>query len=104
MSLDIVELIEEEKRAEKTLEEARKKANKILEDAKRMAKEIVEKAMKETFFQDFIDKRTREIDEKRKIILKQFEDECEKLTKRAEKNLSKVADLVLEKVLGVKYE
>jgi len=101
MSLDIVELIEEEKRAEKTLEEAKKKADEIQENARKRAMEIVEKAQKDTFFQDFIDKRIREIDERKKMVLKQFEDECEKLAKKAEKNLSKVVDFALEKVLGV---
>jgi len=104
LSLDIVDLIEEEKKAEKTLEEARVRANKILGDAKKMAEEIVEKAMRGTFFQDFIDKRTSEIDEKKKKILGQFEDECENLDKKAEANLNKVVDFILEKVLGVKYE
>lgn len=102
MSLDLVDLIEEEKMAEKTLEEARENAKKILGDAKKMAEEMVEKAMRETFFQDFIDKKTGEINEKKKMILKQFEDECENLAKKAEANLNKVVDFVLEKVLGVK--
>ncbi|MCP8304006.1 MAG: hypothetical protein H3Z50_00815 [archaeon] len=104
MSLDIIDLIEEEKRAEETIEDAKRKANKILEDAKRMAGEIVEKGQREKFFQDFIDKRTSEIDEDKKMIMKQFEDECENLAKKAEANLSKVVDFVLEKVLGVEYE
>ncbi|MEM3437037.1 MAG: hypothetical protein QXP55_00680 [Nitrososphaerales archaeon] len=104
MALELKELIEEEKKAEKALEEAKKKADEILESAKRKAMEIVEKAQKEATFQDLIEKRTQEIEEKRKIILKQFEDECEKLAKKAEKNLSKVMEFALEKVLGVKYE
>ena len=70
MSLDLVDLIEEEKRAEKTLEEARERAKKISGDARKMAGEMVEKATKETFFQDFIDKRTGEINEKKTVILK----------------------------------
>jgi len=101
MSLDLVDLIEEEKKAEKILEEAREKAKKILGEAKKMAEEMVEKAMKETFFQDFIDKRTSEINGKKIVILKQFEDERENLAKKAEVNLNKVVDFVLEKVLGV---
>ena len=104
MSLDIVDLIEEEKRAEKTLEDANVKAKKIVEDAKKMAGEIVEKAMRETYFQDFIDKRMSEIDEKKRTMMKQFEKECVNLAKKAEANLSKVADFVLERVLGVKHE
>jgi vacuolar-type H+-ATPase subunit H len=63
---------------------------------------MVEKAMRETFFQDFIDKKIGEINEKKKMILKQFEDECENLAKKGEANLNKVVDFVLEKVLGVK--
>lgn len=102
MALELKELIEEEKKAEKALEEAKKKANEIVEDAKRRAMEIVEKAQKEQFFQDLIEKRTQEIEEKRKSILKQFDDECEKLSKKAEKNLSKVVEFALEKVLGVR--
>ncbi len=104
MTLELTELIEEEKKAEKALEEAKKKADEILEDAKRRAMEIVEKAQKEASFQDLIEERIREIGEKKKMILKQFEDECEKLSKKADKNLSKVADFILEKVLGVKHE
>jgi len=104
VSLDIVDLIEEEKKAEQTLEEAKGKANKILGDAKKNAGEIVEKAHKEKFFQDFIDKRTSEIDEKKRMIMKQFEDECKELTKKAEANISKVVDFVLERVIGVKHE
>jgi vacuolar-type H+-ATPase subunit H len=102
MSLELVELIEEEKKSEKTIEEAKKKADEILEGAKRRAKEMVEKAQKETFFQDFIDKRTKEIEEKRKIVLKQSEEDCEKLAKKAEKNLGKAADIALERILGAK--
>jgi len=102
MSLDLVDLIEEEKKAEKILEEAREKAKKISGEAKKMAEEMVEKAMKETFFQDFIDKRTGEINGKKIMILKQFEGERENLAKKAEANLNKVVDFVLEKVLGVK--
>jgi vacuolar-type H+-ATPase subunit H len=104
MSIELKELIEEEKKAEKALEEAKKKADEIIESTKRKAMEIVEKAQKETFFQDLIEKRTHEIEEKRKMILKQFDDECERLSKKAEKNLSKVVEFALEKVLGVKYE
>ena len=104
MSLDIIDLIEEEKNAEKTLEEAKKKADKILVDAKKKAEEIVEKASREKFFQDIIDKRTKEIEEKKRNMFRQFEDECGNLSKRAESNLSKVVDFAFEKVLGVKSE
>lgn len=104
MSLDIIDLIEEEKRAEETIEDAKRKASKILEDAKKMAGEMVEKVQREKSFQDFINKMTSEIDEKKKVIMKQFEGECENLAKKAESNLSKVVGFVFEKVLGVEYE
>ncbi|MEM3383025.1 MAG: V-type ATPase subunit subunit G family protein [Nitrososphaerales archaeon] len=102
MALELKELIEEEKKAEKALEEAKKKADGIIENAKKRAMEIIEKAQKEQFFQDLVEKRVQEIEEKRKTILKQFDDECEKLSKKAEKNLNKVVELALEKVLGVR--
>ena len=99
--MDILDLIEEEKKAGKSLEEVKLKANKILNDAKKEAEIMIEKASREKYFQDFIDKKTVEIEEKKIIFSNQYEDECKNLKKRAEPKINQVVDFVLGKVLGV---
>lgn len=98
----IKELIEEEKNAEKIIREAEEKANQLISNAKRNAEILIKNAENdESIIKDLVARKESEIIEKKNAILKQYDEEAQRLENICKKNFKDAVEFVVNSVLGV---
>jgi len=96
---DIKSLVRQEREFEEELQRAKEEAANIVEKAKAEAKGILEEVEDGRYYSSLLETEVRKIDEKKKAVEKECDDEVEKLKKTASENMEKAVAFVVKFVL-----
>lgn len=98
--MSIEELIEEERRGVRLIEEAKAKAEKMLAEARRKAEEIMAQATKRELIEARIKGEEKKALEEAEKIKEKYLQEASRLRSASEELIQRAAEMVLKEVLG----
>jgi vacuolar-type H+-ATPase subunit H len=97
MSID--ELIQEEVRYAKTVEETKIKAKNIMANAEKEAEKIIEKASDKRHIREELENEEKKVKEEAKKIISKYEKKAASLNKVSPKEIQKSVDYIIAEVL-----
>jgi vacuolar-type H+-ATPase subunit H len=97
---EIKNLVKQEKTLEEKHGEAEKKAADIINRAKEKAVQMLEEVSDENYYKDALKQKTKEIEERKKLIDKEADDKTKLLDRIAAQNRERTVLFIVELVLG----
>jgi vacuolar-type H+-ATPase subunit H len=97
---DIRNIVKKERDSEEEIQRAKEEAERIVEEAKTEARRIMNDVEDQRILNALFETEMKKIEEKKKTIEKEFDEEFETLKKRGGNNMEKAIAYVLKLVLG----
>jgi vacuolar-type H+-ATPase subunit H len=101
MSIEkIRDLVKQERMLEEKYRDAERKAAEIIREAKEKATRMLEEASDESYYEDILKQKSKEMEEKKRLIDKDTDEKIKLVAQIAAKNREKTIDFIIEHVLG----
>jgi len=97
--MSIEELIKEERKSIKKIEESKIEAEKKIADAQKEAKKIMDKATKKEYVQEYIENEEKKVKVEAKKIVDKYKKEMPRIRKVPPNKVQKVMAVILDEVL-----
>jgi len=99
LSIRFDELIEEERKAMRLIDEAKAKADQIVSEAKKKAQSLIDKATKTEHIQAILKREEEKVKKEAERILEDYRKRLSKFREIREDSIRKAVDLVVREVL-----
>jgi vacuolar-type H+-ATPase subunit H len=94
------DLVKQERMLEEKQLEAERKAAEIVSEAKEKAVRMIEEVSEESYYEDVLKQRSKEIEEKKEVIDKETDEKIKLVVQVATKNRGKAIEFIIERILG----